>query len=119
LARKEENWLSSVPVLYCDNSGLTRELNELVVVATDFAVEARIILLEGVIPDLVQKTWVAGRVKEDGFSIYDWWKPVVWVVFQPHDLHIILHLPLCFPTPPKVATDAVVALLSLFHFPRV
>ena len=55
--------------MYCDNSGLTRELNELVVVATDFAVEARIILLEGVIPDLVQKTWVAGRVKEDGFWI--------------------------------------------------
>ena len=105
--------------MYCVNSGLTRELSELVVVATGFAVEARVILLEGVIPDLVQKTWVAGRVKEDGFSIYDWWKPVVWVVFQPHDLHIILHLPLCFPTPPKVATDAVVALLSVFHLPRV
>jgi hypothetical protein len=119
LARKEENWLSSVPVLYCVNSGLTRALSELVGVATGFAVEARVILLEGVIPDLVQKTWVAGRVKEDGFLIYDWWKPVVWVVFQPHDLHIILHLPLCFPTPPKVATDAVVALVLLFHFLRV
>ncbi len=58
--------------MYCVNSGLTRELSELVVVATGFAVKARVILLGGVFPDLVQKTWVAGRVKEDGFLIYDW-----------------------------------------------
>jgi hypothetical protein len=40
---------------------------------------------------------------------------VVWVVFHLQDLHIMLHLPLCFLMPPEVVT-ALTASALLFHF---
>jgi hypothetical protein len=72
LARNKENWLSSDPVLYCAIGGPIQELSKLVAVATGrmamAGAEALHPFSEGLLLDLVQKRWVAGRENEAGSS---------------------------------------------------
>jgi hypothetical protein len=70
LARNKENWLSSDPVLYCAIGRPIPELSKLVAVATGgmamAEAEAPRPFSEGLLPDLVQKRWVAGRENKAG-----------------------------------------------------
>ncbi len=119
LARKEENRLSLDPVLYYAISGPIQELSKHVAVATSVMATAEAEtprpFSEGVLPDLDQKTWALKR-KDVGSLTYELWNQVVWEVFLPHDLHIMLHFPLCFPMPLKVMTAFAALIALLFHF---
>jgi hypothetical protein len=69
-AKKEVNLLSSNLVQYCAISGPIQELSKLAANATDgmatVGAEALPPFSEGLLPDLVQKRWVAGRENEAG-----------------------------------------------------
>jgi hypothetical protein len=70
-AKKEVNSLSSNLVQYCAISGPIQEPSKLAADATDGMAtagsEAPPPFSEGLLPDLVQKRWVAGRENEAGF----------------------------------------------------
>jgi hypothetical protein len=122
LARKEEDWLSSDPVLYCAISGLIQKLSKLVAVArgglATAEAEAPCPFSEGVLPDLDQKTW-AWKRKDVGSLTYESWNQVVREIFHPHELHIMLNFPLCYPMPLEVVTAFAALIASLFHFPQM
>ncbi len=78
--------------------------------------------VEGVVPDLPQKTWVAGIQKVDWLWFYLPWNQDVWVSFHPHDLQFIIPFPFCFLTssPKDVFVPGVAGSpLLVPHFPQV